>query len=132
MTQRGSRNTLALRRIEIAAQRGLRILWRLHSYWRFEQKDGGVFIECCAISLTRDIPPTLAWIIKPIVRKLPKQSLVHTLEATRNALTFGWFTGQCGGRWFGRLSSGISNIAKPYSYCIAGACDSIQTISREV
>jgi hypothetical protein len=61
-------------------------LWRLYSYWRFEQKDGGVFIECRAISLTRDIPPTLAWAIKPIVRKLPKESLVHTLEATRNAL----------------------------------------------
>ena len=53
---------------------------------RFEQKDGGVFIECRAISLTRDIPPALAWIIKPIVRKLPKESLVRTLEATRNAL----------------------------------------------
>lgn len=65
---------------------GYGFLWRLYSYWRFEQKDGGVFIECRAISLTRDIPPALAWVIKPLVRKLPKESLVHTLEATRDAL----------------------------------------------
>ena len=65
---------------------GYGFLWRLYSYWRFEQKDGGVFIECRAISLTRDIPPALAWVLKPIVRKLPKESLVRTLEATRNAL----------------------------------------------
>jgi len=65
---------------------GYGFLWRLHSYWRFEQKDGGVFIECRAISLTRDIPPALAWVINPIVRKLPKESLVHALEATRKAL----------------------------------------------
>ncbi|HYH00888.1 MAG TPA: hypothetical protein VD837_17300 [Terriglobales bacterium] len=65
---------------------GYGFLWRLYSYWRFEQKDGGVFIECRAISLTRDIPTALAWIIKPIVRKLPMESLIHTLAATRNAL----------------------------------------------
>ncbi len=66
---------------------GYGFLWRLYSYWRFEQRDGGVCIECRAISLTRDIPAALAWVLKPIVRKLPKESLVHTLEATRNALT---------------------------------------------
>lgn len=66
---------------------GYGFLWRLYSYWRFMEKDGGVFIECRAISLTRDIPTALAWVIKPIVRKLPKESLVHTLQATRDALT---------------------------------------------
>ncbi len=65
---------------------GYGFLWRLYSYWRFEQEADGVFIECRAISLTRDIPATVAWAIKPIVRKLPKESLVHTLEATRKAL----------------------------------------------
>ena len=28
----------------------------------------------------------LGWIIDPIVRKLPQESLIHTLEATRKAL----------------------------------------------
>lgn len=65
---------------------GYGFLWRLYSYWRLEQRDGGVFVECRAISLTRDIPPALAWAVKPVVRKLPRESLVHTLDATRRAL----------------------------------------------
>lgn len=65
---------------------GYGFLWRLNSYWRFAEKDGGVFIECRTISLTRDIPTALAWVLKPIVRRLPIESLVHTLQATRDAL----------------------------------------------
>jgi hypothetical protein len=30
-------------------------LWRLYSYWRFEE-ESGVYVECRAISLTRDVP----------------------------------------------------------------------------
>jgi hypothetical protein len=61
-------------------------LWRLHSYWRFQERDGGVYVECRAISLTRDVPLGLGWIIEPIVQKLPKESLINTLVATRQAL----------------------------------------------
>jgi len=62
---------------------GFGFLWRLYSYWRFEAKDGGVFIECRAVSLTRDIPFVLRLMIKPIVQSLPKESLENTLAATR-------------------------------------------------
>lgn len=65
---------------------GFGFMWRLNSYWRFEQRDGGVFLECRAVSLSRDIPLGLGWIIEPIVQKLPKESLIHTLECTRQAL----------------------------------------------
>jgi hypothetical protein len=65
---------------------GYGFLWRLYSYWRFEERDGGVYVECRAISLTRDVPFGLGWIIEPIIQKLPKESLVHTLKATRQAL----------------------------------------------
>jgi hypothetical protein len=61
-------------------------LWRLYSYWRFQERDGGVYMECEAVSLTRDIPTGLSWLIEPIIRDLPKESLVKTLEATRHAL----------------------------------------------
>ncbi len=61
-------------------------LWRLYSYWRFQERDGGVYLECEAISLTRDIPTGLGWLIEPIIRELPRDSLVKTLEATRRAL----------------------------------------------
>jgi hypothetical protein len=62
-------------------------LWRLNSYWRFEERDGGTFVECQAISLTRDVPTGLGWIIEPIIRNLPKESLENTLRATRSTLT---------------------------------------------
>jgi len=61
-------------------------VWRLNSYWRFEEADGGVYVECEAISLSRSIPTGLAWLLDPIVRKLPRESLMNTLRATRAAL----------------------------------------------
>jgi hypothetical protein len=65
---------------------GYGFLWRLYSYWRFQEKQVGVHVECRAISLTRDVPLGLGWIIEPIVQKLPQESLINTLEATRRAL----------------------------------------------
>lgn len=65
---------------------GYGFLWRLYSYWRFEERDAGVVVECRAISLTRDVPFGLGWAIDPIIQKLPKESLINTLEATRQAL----------------------------------------------
>ena len=69
-----------------AIDAGYGYMWRLNSYWNFEEREAGVWLECRAISLSRDIPKGLAWIIEPIVRKLPRESLIHTLQATRQAL----------------------------------------------
>ena len=65
---------------------GFGFLWRLYSYWRFQERDGGVYVECRAISLTRDVPFGLGWVIEPIIQKLPRESLINTLVATRTAL----------------------------------------------
>jgi hypothetical protein len=62
------------------------LLWNLNTYWRFLERDGGVWVECDAISLTRGIPIGLGWLITPIVRELPRESLTQTLEGTRRAL----------------------------------------------
>lgn len=61
-------------------------MWRLNSYWAFEQVDDGVLVECEAISLTRDIPSGLGWMIGPFVNSIPRESLQFTLGATRKAL----------------------------------------------
>jgi hypothetical protein len=61
-------------------------LWRLNSYWSFEQRREGLLIECEAVSLTRDVPVGLGWLIMPIIETLPRTSLEFTLAATRNAL----------------------------------------------
>jgi hypothetical protein len=65
---------------------GQGFLWKLNSYWRFRERDGGTWIECRAISLTRDIPTGLGWLIEPVIKNLPRDSLRHTLESTRAAL----------------------------------------------
>lgn len=69
------------------ADAGYGYMWRLNSYWNFEERDAGVWLECRAISLSRDVPKGLAWIIEPIIRKLPRESLIRTLQATRLALS---------------------------------------------
>jgi len=71
---------------ELTPGTGQGFLWKLDSFWRFEERDGGTWVECEAVSLTRDIPTGLGWLINPIVRSLPKESLENTLRATRTAL----------------------------------------------
>jgi hypothetical protein len=71
---------------EVPVGHGNGFLWRLNTYWRFEEKDGGVYIQCEALSLTRDIPFGLAWLIKPLVTKIPKQSLDRALGRTREVV----------------------------------------------
>lgn len=61
-------------------------LWRLNSYWRFYQADGGVYIECNAVSLTRDLPAGLGWLVASFIEQIPAASLRSTLAETRTAL----------------------------------------------
>jgi hypothetical protein len=61
-------------------------LWRLNSSWRFLERDGGTYVQCESITLTRSIPFALAFIIKPFITGIPKETLTFTLERTRDAL----------------------------------------------
>lgn len=61
-------------------------LWRLNSYWSYEEKDGGLYMQIESISLTRSIPVGLGWVVRPFVESVPKESLEFTLRATCNAL----------------------------------------------
>ncbi len=65
---------------------GTGFLWRLYSYWRIEQVDDGVFVELETVSLTRDIPFGLGFIIKPFIKNVPRESVTAMLQATRLAL----------------------------------------------
>lgn len=71
---------------DLAPGTGQGFLWRLNSYWRFEQREGGTWVECEAVSLSRDIPTGLGWLVMPIIQDLPRQSLESTLRETRAAL----------------------------------------------
>jgi len=71
---------------ELPPGTGYGFLWKLYTYWRFQERDGGTWIECQAISLTRDVPTGLGWLIEPIIRSLPKESLENTLRETAAGL----------------------------------------------
>jgi hypothetical protein len=61
-------------------------LWRMETWWRMIEADGGVYVQSEVASLTRDIPTGLAWLIGPFVTSIPKESLAFTLEATRKTV----------------------------------------------
>jgi hypothetical protein len=61
-------------------------LWRLNTYWSYEEKDGGLYLQIEAISLTRSIPHGLGWVIRPYIESIPRESLEFTLRSTCNAL----------------------------------------------
>jgi hypothetical protein len=61
-------------------------LWRLNSYWRFSEEDGGVYVECESISLSRSIPFGLGWLIDKYVDSVPRESLRNTLLSIREGV----------------------------------------------
>jgi hypothetical protein len=61
-------------------------MWRMETWWRMEQRDGGVYVQSEVASLTRDIPTGLGWMIKPFITGIPRESLTFTLQATRKAV----------------------------------------------
>ena len=71
----------------LPADSGGGYLWRINAYWTFMERDGGTYVQCETISLTRDIPAGLGWLVGPFVTSIPRESLSFTLDATRKALT---------------------------------------------
>jgi len=61
-------------------------LWGMETWWRLEEKDGGVYLQSEIVSLTRDVPAGLGWMASPFSTSIPKDTLAFTLEATRKAV----------------------------------------------
>lgn len=87
--------TTRIQEVDGAGERSERILpvghdqgflWRMNTYWRFEEKDEGTYVECQSVSLTRDIPEGLGWLVGPFVTSVPRESLTFTLASTRSAV----------------------------------------------
>lgn len=68
---------------------GSGVIWRLFSIARFEERDGGVYLEIEAIALSREIPATLRWIAEPIVRRVARNALFTSLAQTKSAVSTG-------------------------------------------
>lgn len=61
-------------------------LWRLNTYWTYEERNGGLYLQIESISLTRSVPAGLNWVVQPFIEKIPRESLEFTLRSTCNAL----------------------------------------------
>jgi hypothetical protein len=61
-------------------------LWRLNTYWRCEERDGGVYVRVETVSLSRAIPRGLGWAVGPFVESVPRESVEFTLRRTVSAL----------------------------------------------
>lgn len=61
-------------------------LWRLNTYWTYEERDGGLYVQVESVSLTRAVPRGLGWAVGPYVESIPRESLEFTLRATCAAL----------------------------------------------
>jgi hypothetical protein len=61
-------------------------LWRMNTYWSYEERDGGLYIQIESVSLSRSIPIGLGWAIGPFIESVPRDSLEFTLRATSDAL----------------------------------------------
>lgn len=72
---------------EYPVDAGNGFLWRLYSYWRFEEKDGGVYVQLESIGLSRGVPVIFAWMVNPLLRSIPRGTLTSLLASTRVAVT---------------------------------------------
>ena len=61
-------------------------LWRQNTYWSYEERDGGLYMQVESISLSRSVPLGLGWAVGPFIESVPRESLEFTLHSTCNAL----------------------------------------------
>ena len=61
-------------------------LWRMNTYWSLEKISEGVLVECRTIVLSRDVPFIFAFIVKPIIRNLPGETMTSLLETLKKHL----------------------------------------------
>ena len=71
---------------QVPADTGRGLIWRLYSISRFQERDGGVYIELEAVALSRDVPGALRWVVDPVVRRTSRSSMRVSLEKTQGAV----------------------------------------------
>jgi hypothetical protein len=58
-------------------------LWRLNSYWRYQETTNGVIVECESLSLSREVP-SLLFMIEGIVDSTAREALQYALGNLRD------------------------------------------------
>ncbi len=71
---------------DLPPNQGNGYVWRLYTINRFQERDGGVYVELEAIALSRDIPAGLHWMVDPIVRRVSRNTLLTSLQQMEEAV----------------------------------------------
>jgi hypothetical protein len=71
---------------ELPSDQGSGYVWGICSVTRFEERDGGVYVELEVIVLSRDIPVALRWVVNPIVRRVSKNAMLTSLRQMEEAV----------------------------------------------
>lgn len=58
-------------------------MWKLNSYWRYKQLPDGVLVEVESLTLSRDMPPIIGPLIRPIINSTARESMTRTLASVR-------------------------------------------------
>ncbi len=59
------------------------LLWRWNAYWRYDQMEQGVLVECESITLSRSVPLLLRPVAGPLVSHVARESMDRTLAVFR-------------------------------------------------
>jgi hypothetical protein len=60
-------------------------IWRIQDVAKYEEADGGVYIELEVVVLSRSIPGSLRWMVDGVVKRISRSALVTTLQQTLEA-----------------------------------------------
>ncbi len=71
---------------ELRQDTGHGFVWRLYNVSRFEQRDGGVYVELEGAALSRDVPAMLRWLVSPAIRNVSRSSMLVSLQKTQHAV----------------------------------------------
>jgi hypothetical protein len=69
-----------------APDQGPGFVWRVYSVTRYQQRDGGVYLEVEGLVLSRDIPLGMRWFLKPVIEGLSRRSVATVLDQTRHGV----------------------------------------------
>ena len=61
-------------------------LWRYRMYCALEERAEGTYNQCESLTLTRDVPALVSWVVGPFVTGIPRDSLSLMVTAARTAL----------------------------------------------
>ncbi|MBV8896782.1 MAG: hypothetical protein JO051_09740 [Acidobacteriaceae bacterium] len=70
----------------LPAGEGAGYVWSTSTMSRFEERDGGVYVEMEAIVLSRDVPVAMRELVNPIIRRVSKSAVITSLDETRKAV----------------------------------------------